>query len=131
MLHSNQVAIEQIGHELEASVLVPGSKSISNRVLLLGALAEGTSKFSNIQTSDDSWVFVQALRELGFSIQQPDANVYVINGQRLIVDIGVGSAWLGSLVVISLASVCVVRQRRNRRSFPAGCRRSWLWHISI
>ncbi len=96
MLHSNQVAIEQIGHELEASVLVPGSKSISNRVLLLGALAEGTSKFSNIQTSDDSWVFVQALRELGFSIQQPDTTVCVINGSGGHIPARAASVWCGS-----------------------------------
>ena len=63
---------------------------------MLGALAEGTSRFSNIQIGDDSWVFVQALRELGFSIQQPDTNVYVINGSGGHIPASAASVWCGS-----------------------------------
>ena len=63
---------------------------------MLGALAEGTSRFSNIQTSDDTSVFVQALRELGFSIQQPDTDLYVIEGSGGHIPAKAASVWCGS-----------------------------------
>ena len=47
------------------TVQVPGSKSISNRVLLMGALAEGKSKFFGILESDDTRYMRDALEKLG------------------------------------------------------------------
>lgn len=53
--------------------MVPGSKSITNRALLLAAMAEGTSTLYNCQTSDDARHFMGCLKELGFSIlSEPD-----------------------------------------------------------
>ena len=53
-------------HPIETSV--PGSKSITNRALLLAALAEGTSVLRGVLFSDDSRHFMQALDDLGFPI---------------------------------------------------------------
>ena len=50
-------------------VTVPGSKSITNRALLLAALAEGRSILDGVLFSDDSNVFLQALRDLGFTVE--------------------------------------------------------------
>ena len=50
------------------SVTVPGSKSITNRALLMAAMAEGETVLTGVLFSDDSRVFLQALRELGFSV---------------------------------------------------------------
>lgn len=50
-------------------VTVPGSKSITNRALLVGALAEGTTVLRGVLFSDDSKVFMQALRDIGFSVE--------------------------------------------------------------
>lgn len=47
---------------------VPGSKSITNRALLIAALAEGTSVLRGVLFSDDSRHFMQALYDLGFPI---------------------------------------------------------------
>ncbi len=47
---------------------VPGSKSITNRALLLAALTDGIVRLENVQFSDDSHVFIDALRALGFSV---------------------------------------------------------------
>jgi 3-phosphoshikimate 1-carboxyvinyltransferase len=52
-------------------ITVPGSKSISNRVLLMGALAEGESEFSGILESDDTRYMREALEKLGKAV---DAN---------------------------------------------------------
>lgn len=47
------------------TVALPGSKSISNRVLLMAALAEGETHLQNLLDSDDTRVMLEALRVLG------------------------------------------------------------------
>ncbi|MCM2326741.1 MAG: 3-phosphoshikimate 1-carboxyvinyltransferase [Lysobacter sp.] len=47
---------------------LPGSKSISNRTLLLAALAEGTTKVRGLLDSDDTRVMLDALRQLGVAL---------------------------------------------------------------
>ncbi len=56
-------------HKKEYSVEVPGSKSITNRALLLAALAKGKSTLSGVLFSDDSRHFLQSLISLGFRIE--------------------------------------------------------------
>ena len=54
---------------------LPGSKSISNRTLLLAALARGDTELSSLLDSDDTRVMREALRELGVTIEiGPDAH---------------------------------------------------------
>jgi 3-phosphoshikimate 1-carboxyvinyltransferase len=52
---------------VSGSVRLPGSKSISNRVLLLAALGEGVTDIRDLLQSDDTAVMLAALRELGVS----------------------------------------------------------------
>ncbi len=52
------------------SVRLPGSKSISNRVLLLSALAAGTTEVKALLDSDDTRVMLEALRALGVNWQR-------------------------------------------------------------
>ena len=59
---------------INATVRVPGSKSLTNRALLIAALANGTTRLTNALFSDDSNYFVQALQTLGFDIQHDEAN---------------------------------------------------------
>lgn len=61
------------------SVSLPGSKSISNRVLLLAALSQGTTTIHDLLDSDDTRVMLAGLKQLGCSIT-PDA---VIPGQAI------------------------------------------------
>lgn len=49
-------------------VSVPGSKSITNRALLLAMLADGTSTLRRVLFSDDSRYFIDCVRELGFDV---------------------------------------------------------------
>jgi len=53
---------------------VPGSKSITNRALLLAALADGTSTINGTLFSDDSRHFLNCLIELGFPVQIEEAS---------------------------------------------------------
>jgi 3-phosphoshikimate 1-carboxyvinyltransferase len=55
---------------LRACVSVPGSKSISNRALLIAALARGESRLHGLLDSDDTQVMAAALRALGASMEQ-------------------------------------------------------------
>ena len=50
--------------KIEGTVRLPGSKSLSNRILLLAALAEGTTKVENLLDSDDIRYMVDALKVL-------------------------------------------------------------------
>ncbi len=66
--------ITPIPHLLNATVRVPGSKSLTNRALLLAALANRTTKLTNALFSDDSKYFANALQSLGFDVQLDEAN---------------------------------------------------------
>ena len=51
--------------KIEGEVNLPGSKSLSNRALLLAALAEGTTRITNLLESDDTRHMLNALKQLG------------------------------------------------------------------
>lgn len=51
------------------TVAVPGSKSITNRALLLATLAEGTSLLKGVLFSDDSRYFLKCIQTLGFDTE--------------------------------------------------------------
>ena len=59
------------------SVTLPGSKSISNRVLLLSALCQGETIVRDLLDSDDTRVMLQALRQLGCGVQVDGTTVTV------------------------------------------------------
>jgi 3-phosphoshikimate 1-carboxyvinyltransferase len=66
--------ISPIHHPLHATVRVPGSKSLTNRALLIASLAKGTTRLTNALFSDDSCYFAKALQVLGFDLQLDEAN---------------------------------------------------------
>ena len=61
--------ITPINHSLNATVRVPGSKSLTNRALLIASLANGKTRLNNALFSDDSCYFAHALQTLGFEVQ--------------------------------------------------------------
>ena len=64
----------------QGSIVLPGSKSISNRALLLAALSTGTTTLKNLLEADDTQVMRNALRQLGLSITDQTNNVCVVEG---------------------------------------------------
>ena len=64
---------------------LPGSKSISNRALLLAAIASGTTELTALLDSDDTRVMRDALRTLGVRLEEVD-------GVQHVRVVGVGSA---------------------------------------
>ena len=61
------------------TVRLPGSKSISNRALLLAALASGNARLHDLLDSDDTRVMQDALRKLGIAVKQ-DGDATVVTG---------------------------------------------------
>ena len=74
ILTSASLQIQPISHPLRATVRVPGSKSLTNRALLIAALTNGTTRLTNALFSDDSQYFAQALQTLGFDVRLDQAN---------------------------------------------------------
>ncbi|CAN5421550.1 hypothetical protein BH11PSE7_BH11PSE7_33030 [soil metagenome] len=70
------------------TVVLPGSKSISNRVLLLAALSAGTTTVHDLLDSDDTRVMLNALRELGCGVSERDRTVTIagLDGQVCITE---------------------------------------------
>ena len=65
---------------LVGRVVPPGSKSITNRALLLAALAKGTSRLTGALKSKDTSLMAAALRQMGVTIDEPDETSFVVTG---------------------------------------------------
>lgn len=76
------IDILPLPHRLDACVRVPGSKSLTNRALLLAALADGKTAIENALFSDDSHYFFRALQALGFEVaMHPEEARMEVRGQ--------------------------------------------------
>lgn len=64
----------------QGAIVLPGSKSISNRALLLAALSTGTTTLKNLLDADDTQVMRNALRQLGLSVTDKENKVCVVEG---------------------------------------------------
>ncbi|WP_448213023.1 3-phosphoshikimate 1-carboxyvinyltransferase [Colwellia sp. MEBiC06753] len=66
-----QLTLQPIA-KINGEVFLPGSKSLSNRALLIAALAKGTTKITNLLVSDDIKHMLNALKTLGIDYQLSD-----------------------------------------------------------
>ena len=66
--------------DLDLTVRVPGSKSITNRALLLAALASGPSTLRGALAADDTLTFAAGLRALGFAVDAEEADGWRVQG---------------------------------------------------
>lgn len=66
---------------LDGTVTLPGSKSLSNRCLLLAALAEGTTRVENLLESDDIRYMLQALDQLQVPVERISDDTVIVTGQ--------------------------------------------------
>jgi 3-phosphoshikimate 1-carboxyvinyltransferase len=82
--------------EAGGTVALPGSKSISNRVLLLAALSAGTTVVHDLLDSDDTRVMLDALRALGCSVVHDGAAVEIT---------GTGTPWVPASAGMTKMSV--------------------------
>lgn len=76
MVLKDTYVVKKAGHH-PIEVCVPGSKSITNRALLIAALAKGKSVLRGVLFSDDSRHFLQALIDLGFEVDIDEEHAVV------------------------------------------------------
>ena len=75
--NTSSLPIKPISHPLAATVRVPGSKSLTNRALLIASLASGKTRLTNALFSDDSRYFANALQTLGFDVDLDESNLEI------------------------------------------------------
>ena len=68
------------GHQAQGTLTLPGSKSISNRTLLLAALANGTTEIRDVLASDDTSRMLEALAALGVQLENFAENAWRVKG---------------------------------------------------
>ena len=78
--YPDQITLSPPSHPVDASVMLPGSKSITNRALLLAALADGKSRLIAPLHSEDTFYMTQALRALGVSVEELDGGDFRVSG---------------------------------------------------
>jgi len=75
------VTIEPVSRPFTATITPPGSKSLTNRALVLAALADGASNLSNVLFADDTLVMLDCLARLGFDLDvDKDSNRVRVGG---------------------------------------------------
>jgi 3-phosphoshikimate 1-carboxyvinyltransferase len=79
-MSTDRLTIRPVTEPLQGRVSPPGSKSITNRALLLAGLARGTSRLTGALKSDDTRYMAQALRAMGVTVDEPDATTFVVTG---------------------------------------------------
>ena len=75
------------------TVTLPGSKSISNRVLLLAALSEGETTIHDLLDSDDTRVMLTALDQLGCGVEKLSGQTVKVRGALSSNDGATATAW--------------------------------------
>jgi 3-phosphoshikimate 1-carboxyvinyltransferase len=94
-INNNVIEIQPV-EKISGTVTVPGSKSYTNRALLVAALADGVSRLEKPLVSDDTKYMIRALKGFGIMVEE-EPNVFIVSGKagKLIVpekDIFVGNA---------------------------------------
>ena len=74
----SQYKVKKLDHPIHCTVEVPGSKSITNRALLMAALSQGECTLKGVLFSDDSRHFLLSLIALGYIIEVNEVERYVI-----------------------------------------------------
>ncbi len=69
--------VKTVSDKFGGTAVIPGSKSITNRALLLGAMARGQTTIDGILLSDDTRAFLQCLRDLGYPMEADEENCRV------------------------------------------------------
>jgi 3-phosphoshikimate 1-carboxyvinyltransferase len=77
-LDKQALTIIPVSGPLNGRVTPPGSKSITNRALLLAALAKGTSRLTGALKSLDTKLMAGALRAMGVTVDEPDDTTFIV-----------------------------------------------------
>lgn len=122
----DSIAIQPVTHPIDATIELPGSKSYSNRALLIAALAEGPSVISQALFSDDTRYMHGALSALGIQVESDEASErYTVlgDGGRIpateanlfVGDAGTAARFLTAAVTLGHGSYVIDGNERMRK----------------
>lgn len=93
----NNYKVKTCQKEIDWTVEVPGSKSMTNRALLMAALANGETTLKGVLFSDDSRYFLQALKDLGFQVEiNEKEKTVIVKGENGTIPVENGEIYVGS-----------------------------------
>jgi len=82
------IEIKPLPHPPDAAVTLPGSKSHTQRALILAAIADGKSILRNPLVSEDTSYLISALKSLGADIDSRDGDLYITGAGGRLADPG-------------------------------------------
>src|SRR3954464_11018203 len=76
----SDLTITPISAPFTTTITPPGSKSLTNRALVLAALSDGACELTNVLFADDTRVMLDGLKKLGFEVEidEPAKRVRVV-----------------------------------------------------
>lgn len=77
-----QLTLHPINQSFNKEVVIPGSKSVTNRAFILAGFSEGTSKLSGYLKSDDTYWCMETLKKLGATFEFVDDEIHVTGIDR-------------------------------------------------
>lgn len=104
-------------------IAIPGSKSLTNRAIVMASLSDGLSKISNISNSLDSQIMIKAIKKLGIKIKAKKNELQIMGNQGVFKEfngnIDVGNAgtvtrFLASLVALIPGRVVFNKSKRMK-----------------
>ena len=110
-----EIEIVPIAGPLDARVVVPGSKSITNRAMILAAMAQGRSVIDSVLLSDDTRYMTDALRVLGFIVEvDEDAHRITVGGRGGVIPTHGGEVFVGGAGTVMRFIVAMVTLGEGR-----------------
>ena len=79
----NMIILSKPLHNIHTEVVMPGSKSYTNRALIMASLTKGKSILHNISESEDSGVLIEALMKLGVKISRSGNTIKIMGTEKL------------------------------------------------
>lgn len=114
---SKSITVQKAIHPLRGTLVVPGDKSISHRVAILGALSEGSMRVSNYLCSEDCLNTLKAMQQLGATVTPGDSLTdFTLTGTGLSTktpehDIDCGNSGTGMRLMAGVLSALPFRSR--------------------
>ena len=97
VMNNNVYKVKKLTRPVDWVVEVPGSKSMTNRALLMAALADGKTTLKGVLFSDDSRNFLGSLKSLGFDVEIDEAaKVVSVTGLNGRIPVAEGEIYVGS-----------------------------------
>jgi 3-phosphoshikimate 1-carboxyvinyltransferase len=110
-----EIEIVPITGPLDARVSIPGSKSITNRAMILAAMAQGRSVLDSVLLSDDTRYMTDALRVMGFIVEvDDDAHRITVGGRGGVIPAHGGEIFVGGAGTVMRFIVAMVTLGEGR-----------------